>query len=180
MELQRRKANNIPVAWSEADEAKLLNFLKNKSFNAKKLKELFPKRTLPSIKSKVRKLRIKHDLFGSVYRDDKENFTIAVAKKVKPKIVFDAYAGAGHQTFKWIEVAEKVFASEKMKSKLRQFENSAKKNGFIKKDTKGNLWKKFVKGKKEVFFFQGDAIDAAADLKVNRINVDVIDLDTCG
>lgn len=180
MKLQRRKAYTEPIAWSEKDEKNLLSFLKKESFDAKKLKELFPKRTLPSIRSKVRKLRIKHDLFGAVYRDDKEDFTTKIANKVKPKIVFDAYAGAGHQTFKWIEVADKVFASEIMKSKLSQFEKSAKKNGFVKKDTKGNLWKLYVKGKKEIFFFQGDAIDAAADLKVNRINVDVIDLDTCG
>ncbi len=124
-------------------------------------------------------MRIKHDLFGAIYRDDKEDFTTKIANKVKPKIVFDAYAGAGHQTFKWIEVANKVFASEIMKSKLSQFEKSAKKNGFVKKKYKGKHWKLYVKGKKEIFFFQGDAIAAAAELKVNRINVDVIDLDTC-
>jgi len=180
MKLQRRRAYTEPIAWSKKDEKHLLSFLKKESFDAKKLKELFPTRTLPSIRSKARKLRIKHDLFGAVYRDDKENFTSKIANKVKPKIVFDAYAGAGHQTFKWIEVADKVFASEIMKSKLSQFEKSAKKNGFVKKDTKGTLWKLYVKGTKEIFFFQGDAIAAAADLKVNRINVDVIDLDTCG
>lgn len=180
MELQRRKAYNVPVAWSEADETKLLNFLKKEVFDAKKLKGLFPKRTLASIRSKVRKLRIKHDLFGSVYRDDKENFTIDVAKKIKPKVVFDAYAGAGHQTFKWIEVADKVFASEIMKSKLSQFEKSAKKNGFVKKQGKNGLWKLYVRGRKKIYFFLGDAIDAAADLKVRTVNIDVIDLDTCG
>jgi len=180
MTLQRRKAYNKSSAWSEKDESKLLSFLKKESFDSKKLKVLFPKRTLPSIRSKVRKLRIKHDLFGSVYRAEKENFTSKIAKKVKPKIVFDAYAGAGHQTFKWIEVADMVFASEIMKSKLNQFERSAKKNGFIKQNTKGNLWKLYEKGEKKIYFFQGDAIDAAADLKVNRVNIDVIDLDTCG
>lgn len=180
MKLKRRKAYGEPVTWSNEDEKKLLSYLKKESFDANKLKELFPKRTLPSIRSKVRKLRIKHDLFGATYRDDKGDFTIQIAKKVKPKIVFDAYAGAGHQTFKWIEVADKVFASEKMKSKLNQFEKSAKKHGFIKKNTKDNLWKLYMKGQKEIYFYLGDAIAAAADLKVNRINVDVIDLDTCG
>src|SRR5690606_38203128 len=106
---QRRKAYNEPTEWSGKDEKNLLSFLKKESFDAEKLKKLFPDRTLPSIRSKVRKLRIKHDLFGTAYRDDKENFTIRIANKVKPKIVFDAYAGAGHQTFKWIQVAEKVF-----------------------------------------------------------------------
>lgn len=180
MKLRRRKVYSIPVGWSKADETKLLNFLKGEAFDGKKLKELFPKRTLASIRSKVRKLRIKHDLFGSVYRDEKETFTITVAKKIKPKAVFDAYAGAGHQTFKWIQVANKVFASEKMKSKLSQFEKSAKKNGFVKKKEKCGVWKLYVKGKKKIYLFLGDAINAAADLKVNGVNIDVIDLDTCG
>lgn len=180
MDLQRRKAYGEPITWNGKDEKELLTFLKKETFSAKKLKELFPNRTLPSIRSKVRKLRIKHDLFGALYRDDKENFTTKIAKEVKPKIVFDAYAGAGHQTFKWIEVAEKVFASEIMRSKLNQFENAAKRNGFSKKDTEGNCWKLYIKGQKEIYLFLGDAINAAADLNVNRIKVDVIDLDTCG
>jgi SAM-dependent methyltransferase len=180
MKLQRRKAYNAPITWTEAEEKKLLNFLKKEVFDAKKLKGLFPKRTLPSIRSKVRKLRIKHDLFGAGYRDSKEDFTTEVAEKVKAKIVFDAYAGAGHQTFKWIEVANIVFASEIMKSKLAQFEKAAKKNGFTKLKGQLRCWRRYSKGKKKVYFFIGDAIDAAADLKVNLINIDVIDLDTCG
>jgi hypothetical protein len=180
MELNRRKANNKPVTWSENDEETLLSFLKTEFFDAKTLKLLFPNRTMPSIKNKVRKLRIKHDLFGEIYREEKGNFTIQIAESIKPKIVFDAYAGAGHQTFRWIEIADKVFASEIMESKLSQFEKSAKQNGFVNKDTQGNRWKLFVKGQKEIFFFIGDAIDAAADLKVNRVIVDLIDLDTCG
>jgi hypothetical protein len=180
MILERRKANNKPVSWSKDDENKLLHYLVNESFSSIKLKLLLPERTIPSIRSKVRKLRIDHDLFGANYREEKERFTIQIAKKIKPKIVFDAYAGAGHQTFKWIKYADKVFASEILKSKLIQFENTARENHFKKKDTNGNLWKLYVKGQKEIYYFIGDAIDAAADLKVNRINVDVIDLDTCG
>jgi hypothetical protein len=180
MILERRKANNKPISWSKEDEKKLLHFLVTESFDSNKLKELLPNRSIPSIKSKVRKLRINNDLFGANYRQEKENFTIQIAKIIRPKIVFDAYAGAGHQTFKWIKYADKVFASEIMESKLDQFENSAKKNQFIKKDTNGNLWKLYAKGVKEIYYFVGDAIDAAAELKVNRIDVDVIDLDTCG
>jgi len=180
MTLQRRKAYNKPISWTSEEETLLLNYLKTESFSAKKLLSLFPDRTLPSIRSKVRKLRIANDLFGAIYRGSKETFTIEIAKAVKPKIVFDAYAGAGHQTFRWIEVADKVFASEIMKSKQRQFEVSAKKNGFIEKDTDGNFWRLYVRGNKEIFFFIGDAIDAAAELKVNKVKIDLIDLDTCG
>lgn len=180
MKLKRRKANNAPIAWSEKDERSLLDYLKKESFSAEKLKKLFPNRTLPSIRSKVRKLRIRHDLFGASYRENKENFTTVVANKIKPKIVFDAYAGAGHQTFKWIEVADIVFASEKMKSKLSQFEKTAKDNGFVKEVGKSKKWKLYTKGKKKIYFFVGDALDAAVDIKFNANKVDVIDLDTCG
>ncbi len=44
MKLQRRKAYNEPIAWSEKDEKKLLSFLKNELFDAKKLTGLFPRR----------------------------------------------------------------------------------------------------------------------------------------
>src|SRR5688572_6172082 len=105
MILNRRRAYNKPIVWSRSDEKLLLNYLKKESFDSKRLEELFPERTLPSIRSKVRKLRIKYDLFGAIYREEKENFTSKIAKEVRPKIVFDAYAGAGHQSFKWIELA---------------------------------------------------------------------------
>lgn len=180
MQLKRRKAYNKPMTWDKREEKKLLQFLRKETFDSKKLKILFPKRSLPSIRSKVRKLRIKHDLFGRLYRGEKEIFTSYVAKRIKPATVFDAYAGAGHQTFKWIEFADEVFASEIMKSKLSQFKRLAKKNGFVKRKNKWSIWDVYSKGKKKIFYFIGDAIDASADLKVKRIKIDLIDLDTCG
>ncbi|NII27590.1 hypothetical protein HB364_21080 [Pseudoflavitalea sp. X16] len=180
MALERRKANTIPLSWSPEDERLLLKYLKKESFDAQFLMELFPGRTLPGIRSKVRKLRIKHDLFGESYRDQKEDFTTQIARKVKPKHVFDAYAGAGHQTFKWTTVADVVYASDIMKSKLKQFEKTARENKFEKVNTGDCLWKLFTNGDKKVFFFMGDALDAAADLKVNKLRIDLVDLDTCG
>lgn len=180
MALERRKANTIPKSWSPDDEKLLLSYLKKESFDAKLLKELFPSRTLPGIRSKVRKLRIKHDLFGESYREKKEDFTLKIAKKIKPKAVFDAYAGAGHQTLKWLVFADTVYASEKMKSKLKQFQKKAKENGFERVNTGDCLWQLFEKGNKKIFFFIGDAVDAAADIKVNKLRIDLVDLDTCG
>lgn len=180
MKLERRKADNPPKEWSDKEETLLLEFLKKEAFDGKTLKKMFPERTIPSIRSKVRKLRIKHDLFGETYRGVKEDFTLKIARGVKPKIVFDAYAGAGHQTFKWIEIANTVYASEKMKSKLKQFADSAEFNGFEEIDTEENSWKKYCKGDKTVFFFIGDAVSAAAELRANNILVDLVDLDTCG
>jgi hypothetical protein len=177
--LQRRKAYNDKITWSDKDERLLLNYLKKNEFNSQKLSALFPKRTLPAIRSKVRKLRIKHDLFGSSYRDTKGDFTNSIAESVKPTSVFDAYAGAGHQSFIWIKYADIVFAAEAVKSKLNQFSKQAQIQGF-KKGKISSKWHLFHKGRKKVLLFIGDSLDAAADLKANGIKVDLVDLDTCG
>ncbi|MBL7700549.1 MAG: hypothetical protein JNK79_20485 [Chitinophagaceae bacterium] len=179
MRLKRRQAYGVPKNWSKREENLLLNHLRTDTLDIKYLKALFPKRSLPSIRSKVRKLRIKYDLFGESYRGDKGAFTTKIAKKVKPKIVFEAYAGAGHQTFRWTDYANKVYACELMKSKFIQFTISAKKNGYSKLAKKGN-WDHFKKGKKSVYFFSGDVIAAAAELHVKKVNIDTVDLDTCG
>lgn len=177
--LERRKAYNPPIEWTTEEEKLLLEYLEENTFDSKKLKSMFPSRTLPSIRSKVRKLRIKYDLFGASYRTEKEFFTTEIAKEIHPKIVFDAYAGAGHQTFKWIEYADIVYASEIMKLKLNQFENLAIQNKFKKRKYSENLYV-FRKGVKKIYLYIGDALDAAAELKVKKIKVDLIDLDTCG
>lgn len=179
MKLKRRKANNEPLPWSITETELLLTEIRNNGFNSLRLLNLFPKRTLPSIRSKVRKLRINLDFFGDSYRVAKEKFTQEIANKAKPKKVFEAYAGAGHQTFKWIESAEVVFAADNIKSKLKQFRVEAKKNGFIYKGVFGK-WRLFQKGEKEIFYFTGDAVKAAAELNSKDVKIDTIDLDTCG
>jgi hypothetical protein len=179
MRLKRRKANNKPIPWTKDQENLLLRFLKQEVFDSNKLMELFPNRSMASIKGKVRKLRIKHDLYGKAYRDEKDVFTMRVANKVKPNTVFEAYAGAGNQTFNWAKVAREVYSCEKVKAKLIQFGKLCKANGFLKSSKKGP-WQSYVKGAKSIFLFSGNNIDAAADLKVRKVKIDLIDLDTCG
>lgn len=179
MKLKRRKANNPPVDWSKQDEKLLLNELRRNGFNAEKLLNLFPDRTLPSIRSKVRKLRIKHDIFGDSYRDKKGDFTLKISKLTSPKSVFDAYAGAGHQTFRWLEKSNVVYAVDNMKAKIKQFKAEAFANGFKFKKMFGK-WHVFQNKEKKALYFIGDTVQAAADLNSKNIKVDLIDLDTCG
>ena len=179
MKLERRRAYNPKVIWGKQEEKLLLTEIKKNGFNADNLSVLFPNRTLPSIRSKVRKLRIKHDFFGRSYRDKKGEFTLRISKVANPKIIFEAYAGAGHQTFKWLQKCNTVFASDIMKAKLKQFKSEAIKEGFNLKGKSGR-WFLFERNEKKVFYFTGDAIEAAADLNSNEIKVDLIDLDTCG
>jgi len=180
MKLKRRKVHNQSIPWSVQDERKLLSYLKKEPYEIGVLKKLFPNRTASAINNKTRQLRLKHDLFGISYRIDKEDFTIKIAEKIKPVAVFDAYAGAGHQTFKWIETADTVFASEIMKSKKKQFEKTAVDNGFVKSPSEYPLWEKYEKQDKKIYFYIGDIVSAAAEIKTYQIKIDLLDLDTCG
>src|SRR5262245_17509881 len=95
---ERRRAYNDEIKWSKGDESKLLAHLKKGSFDKDVLQKMFPDRTLASIRSKTRKVRIKHDLFGESYRQSKSEFTEKYANKIRPREVFDGYCGAGHQS----------------------------------------------------------------------------------
>ncbi len=179
MVLKRRRALNPKKEWGAGEEKRLLQYLRNENFDAKRLLKLFPGRTLPSIRSKVRKFRIGYDLFGNSYRSTKENFTSDIARLARPKRVFDAYAGAGHQTFIWAQVANVVYSSEKLIQKYKQFKKNALKEGYVQIGIVDN-WIEFAKGEKRIFLYCGDAVAAATYLSANKIIIDLIDLDTCG
>ncbi|HMQ78583.1 MAG TPA: Myb-like DNA-binding domain-containing protein [Ignavibacteria bacterium] len=180
MKLKRRKATNLPIDWTKKEEQTLLDVLANQKLEGKSIAKLFPKRSMASIRSKARKLKIKHDLFGNHYRQKKSSFTIDLASKINPQNVFDAYAGAGHQSFEWIKFASRVYASESMKTKIKQFDLSAKKNGFLKLKKKKGNWFQYTKKNKKIFLLNGDLIEAATDLRFRKIKIDTVDLDTCG
>jgi hypothetical protein len=176
---ERRKAYNKGKPWSKVDEEKLLTFLEKNSFDSKVLLNMFPDRTLPAIRSKTRKLRIKEDTFGKSYRKLKQDFTDKWARKIRPSKVFEAYAGAGHQSEIWINYCDELYASDKGKNKKNQFIETLSKYNFSI-DSKSYNWTKLQNDKKKIFFYSGDVIDAAIEIRKEKINIDVLDLDTCG
>lgn len=180
MILKRRKAYNRGKPWSEIEEDFIINHLKNGRLDLHSFRQKFPDRTLPAIRSKVRKLRIKYDLFGSSYREEKSEFTKIIANRINPKIVFDAYAGVGHQSLMWIEKAKIVFASEKIEKNKVEFNSQLIQAGFKKWKRKYKVWDKYTKGEKVIYFFLGDAIEALSHIKVENKKIDIVDLDTCG
>lgn len=180
MGLKRRKANNRATAWIKEDEAALLKRLKKGRQSIEELSRMFPARPVAGLRAKIRRLRIKHNLFGSSYRKEKEEFTATVSIKVQPNMVFEGYAGAGHQTFEWLKVAEVVYAAEKNKTKARQFEATARRHGFKKLSRHQGQWKLFKRANKRIYFYVGDAVAAAAEVSSRNIRIDVLDLDTCG
>ena len=146
-----------------------------------RIRKQIPGRTMPAIRSKLRKLRIKHDAFGRSYRGQKDSFLEKAAAKARPSSVFDAYAGSGRQTFLWAEAAGVVYASEKNAAKQEQFLSYAQKKGFAKQKSDLPKWILFRGRKKQkVYFWRGDAVRAAAALSAANMRVDLVDLDTCG
>ena len=182
--LQRRKfLSEHPKKWTSAEERRLLRMLRKGKDSWPELRKAFKDRGDASIRSKVRKLRIRHDLFGDAYREGKIQFSEKVADKTNPKTVFEAYAGAGHQTLVWANRATTVYSAERNKTQVDQFTANIAEGGFreIKqKSDKKWIWRTFQKGEREVRLFVGDAMDAAVALRYHKAKIDLIDLDTCG
>jgi len=180
MALERRKTKTSPKVWTKTEEKKLYEYLIQGNVSLKDIQKEFPDRSMVSLRSKIRKLRIKHDIFGNSYRVDKERFTINIAETIKPQIVFDAYSGAGHQTLQWINYANIVFASEISKQKYNMLIENLIVNDFKKVKGKFENWLSFKKGQKYIHTFNGDAVKAAAYISVYQNSIDLVDLDTCG
>lgn len=180
MKFERRCIKSKPIKWTEEEEKKLNILLKSEKVSIGILKEEFPLRTSASIRSKIRKVRIREDLFGSSYREVKKEFTNKIALELKPASVFDAYAGVGHQTFEWIKYASTVYACEIAKNRFNLLYENALKNGFSKVSPYFDKWISLKKDDKVLHLFNGDAIKATAYISVFRCNIDIVDLDTCG
>ena len=183
--LHRRRAyTKNPVRWSAEEERLALRLLKkqkaNDSFSWADMQSQFPSRTLPALKSKVRKLRIKHDLFGLSYSSKKHEFLFAVVKKAHPRIVFDAYAGSGVQTFLWAQESNIVYAVEKNPAKQKQFTARTAREKYQQKKSDLPGWALFCRSGKKIYFWKGDALRAAVIASAHDRRVDLLDLDTCG
>ncbi|MCY4245330.1 MAG: hypothetical protein OXU31_10390 [Gammaproteobacteria bacterium] len=182
-QLQRRKAFTSPRKWTAGEETRLLKMLRNGNCSLPKLRVAFPKRNDASIRSKVRKLRINNDLFGDSYREEKARFSDKIAAKVRPRTVFDAYAGAGHQSMVWAKYASTVYASEARPSQVRIFVTNATKKGFREKKPPAIFkhWRMFRrKGCGDILLYSGDATNAVVALRHHGVKINLLDLDTCG
>lgn len=139
----------------------------------------FPTRTPQAIRSKIRKLRVKHGTFGESYRETKTDFTKHLAEIAQPRTVFEAYAGSGFQTLAWLTQAENVYCAEKNPAAIRRLRDRLRRAGY-KRDGTAGIWSVYTKGGKKAHIFQGDAVSAAAHLHAAIGQIDLLDLDTCG
>ncbi len=181
--LQRRRALTSPRKWGADEELRLLDMLRSGNCSLPELRCAFSGRNDASIRSKVRKLRINNDLFGDSYRKQKTTFSEKIASKIQPRKVFDAYAGAGHQSIVWARKADVVYAAEVRPSQAKQFATNVVKEGFqeIKPPFTFKKWRKFrKKGCADILLYAGDATDAIVALRFYGIKINLLDLDTCG
>ncbi len=179
--LERRRADGPPQAWSKREEETLLALLEDGVVAIKKLRAALPNRTRASINCKKRRLRIREDTFGKSYRDEKAAFTEKVASSTTPTNVFEAYAGAGHQTMKWLSGASHVFSVDRSSKKTAALKGHLLDGDFHRE--KGGLdgWESYARSDDQrVSIYTGDAVVAAAGVRSAGVPIDMVDLDTCG
>lgn len=177
--LERRHIKTTPHPWTPDEEDLLLRLIKSNQASLKRLRIEFPGRTLASIRAKRRKVRIRNDLFGDSYRQEKSTFTENIGTNIRPNSVFDAYAGTGHQTEIWARYANNVFASEIEAEKHDLLVNRFARLGY-KKSAMSDGWIRLNRKKQSIYAYQGDAVKASASIATNWGSIDLVDLDTCG
>lgn len=178
MRLVRRRRDGSAGPWTPAQVERLRRFLSL----GMKLEEIygqFPTRTPQAVRSKIRKLRVKHGTFGASYRNTKTGFTKDIAKEARPKTVFEAYAGSGYQTIAWLTQADTVYCAELSRPAVSRMSARLRRMGY-KRARNGGRWLVYRKEEKSVKIFLGDAVSAAAHVHAEIGEVDVLDLDTCG
>lgn len=180
--LQRIKNSGVVNSWNPNDEQRLLKLLKSGA-TLKKIFPLFKGRSDASIRSKIRRLRIKYSLFGEKYRDEKRNFTKKTLSKLPIKYVFEAYAGIGEQTKQYLTHSRFVISCEKIQSKYKKLIKVATNLGFKKSSSIPGFPVKheiLIRNDQVVYIFNGDAIKIAFLFCMAPITFDLLDLDTCG
>jgi hypothetical protein len=177
---QRRRALTRGPDWSDADEQLLLTLAQSRNQSLADMQKIFLGRSLASIRSKLRKLRIATDSFGIDYRQEKTAFTRNVASEIPNGTVFEAYAGAAHQTLAWAETAKLVLAAEIDSAKWPFFKANVERAGFHPVKPFLPEWLAWKETDRTISLFRGDAVHAAAVTKVYSRKIDLVDLDTCG
>jgi hypothetical protein len=177
---QRRAAHSNGKPWTAHEKSLLHQVAAGQLSKADAFGVLGKRHSNAGIRSKLRKVRIANDLFGDSYREAKSSFSCRIGERTTPRIVFEAYAGAGHQTICWIKHASRVFAAEKDASKVKRLRLNLRREGFKKGTRWKRGWEVFLNGRRKVFLFKGQAVDAAISLAYNGISPELVDLDTCG
>ena len=177
---QRRSTKRKPVPWSTKDESKFLKLLEEEKCGIATLRSIFPERSDASLRAKRRKLKIRENIFGERYRAVKSEFTAEIAARIRPRMIFEAYAGIGHQTRVWLDHCDHLVCAELNPAKCKILVKNLISDGYKKCNGFNHHWVSLKNHNKTVDVFQGDALRAATEIAVFVGGADVLDLDTCG
>lgn len=178
-----RKSTTKDNDWTK-DEELLLKRLLEKALGPQTIKEHFPGRSLTSLKSKIQKFKIKYETYGS---DDKNIKRILAEKwltKIKPKSVFEGFAGLGNLTKIYIKSgAKKIYACEMNEQRYFTLLNNISKfmkSKGINSNINGIKIRKFSINNQEVYLAHCNSERLAAYLYSKGEYFDLVDLDPCG
>ncbi|MFA4663351.1 Myb-like DNA-binding domain-containing protein [Pyrococcus kukulkanii] len=172
-----RAYSNNP--WTKEEEQRLL-YLLWKGYSPSEIATYFPNRSKVSIKNKIRKMKIKYDLYGGGHRKEKYQLAEEWVRTIKPKTVLDGFAGRGNLTKIYLEHAKTVYAVE---IKRNIFESlKANIEEYIGEEAEITDRNTYVidNGEKRIVLINSDIKDAVYYLGGQGITFDFIDLDPCG
>jgi len=188
MVYERRKAHTR-LPWDE-DEEKLLLQLVDKNLPHKEIVEKhFPRRTIVSVKNKLRKLRKKLRLYDDGHREYKEKVNkrwieYVFIRKGKRLKILDGYAGVGRSLVSYLQFSESAYACEINKKRFEELiENVLESiNGEIVNENHIGVFSivQIESSGKNVVCIRGDVEKFASLLYVLGHSFDFIDLDPCG
>jgi|GEM_PF-2704862 len=174
---------NTRRQWSKEEEEKLLKLIE-KGLSPSEILAYFPDRSMISIKNKIRKLRIKYNLYGFDHQDKKSKILEKWLKRIKPKTVLEGFAGHGNLTKVYLGFAEEICAVEINKQIFKRLKENLEKilNLKAKKiENANNVQIYKIKGNnKVIFLINSDIRDAIHYLAYHGYKFDFIDLDPCG
>ncbi|GAG88022.1 unnamed protein product, partial [marine sediment metagenome] len=90
------------VMWSKEEE-NLINKMINEGKTLREIKKNLPDRSSISLKAKIRRIKFKQDKYGSNHRKEKYDLTRKWLTSIKPKKIFEGFAGEGKSTIIYLK-----------------------------------------------------------------------------
>lgn len=161
-------------SWTPEEDAILIKCMKEKMENPSEIsRNYLPHRDHDAIRKRIIYLRKTSKEFGYFHKDDKYSFSREVIEEIRPKVVFEGYAGIGYQTKQYIGNCEVIFCVDSdPKVEERRIE-------YLQPDKvlEFDEYKILRFSDTVVYSITGDVVDGAAFVKGFGFDVDYVDLD---
>ena len=165
--------------WTKEEEQKLLELI-SQGLPPSEITMYFPNRSKASITNKIRKMRIKYDLYGEDHRKHKYQLAEKWVQEIKPKIVLDGFAGHGNLTKIYLKYANTVYAVEINKTIFEKLKTNIENTLGSKAEKSDDNIYIIENPHRKAVLMNSDIKDAIYYLGGQNIVFDFIDLDPCG